>query len=79
MPSHKLVRYRSTNERLPYSIETIDLPEVARTLLTLIGSGRIYSIFQIKVGRFRTRYRSCYRFAGKIYLRDFQFFRNVYR
>ena len=79
MPSRKLVRYRSTNERLPYSIETIDPPEVARTLLTLIGLGRIYSIFQIKVGRFRTRYRSCNRFAGKIYLRDFQFFRNVYR
>ena len=72
MPSRKLIRYRSTNERFPYSIETIGFPRVARTLLTLFGLGRIYSIFQIKAGRFRTRYRSCNRFVGNIYLRDFQ-------
>ena len=39
---------RFTNERrLSTSIETIGLPRLARALLTLIGSCRIYSVFQI--------------------------------
>ena len=55
---------RFTNERrLSTSIETIGLPRLARALLTLIGSCRIYSVFQIKAGRFRKRYLSCNRFA----------------
>ena len=57
-------------------MKTIGLPRFARALLTRIGSCRIHFIFQIKAGRFRKRYCSCNRFAGKIYLRDFQFIRN---
>ena len=38
------------NERLFTWIGTIGLPRRARALLTLIGSCRIYSIFQIKAG-----------------------------
>ena len=34
-------------------------------MFTLIGSCRIYSIFQIKAGRFRKRYRACNRFANE--------------
>ena len=44
-------------------IGTIGLPSLARALLTLIGSCRIYYVFKIKAGRFRKRYRSCNRFA----------------
>ena len=33
---------------ISHTIETIDLPRLARTLLTLIGSCRIYSIFKKK-------------------------------
>ena len=51
------------NEGLSTSIGTIALPRRARALLTLIGSCRIYSVFQIKAGRFRRRYLSCNRFA----------------
>ena len=47
-----------SNERLSYKIG-IGLPKLARSLLTLIGSGRINYIFKIKVGRFRKRYLSC--------------------
>ena len=54
---------RFTNERLSTSIETIGLPRLAWALLTLIGSCRIYSVFQIKAGRFRKRYLSCDHFA----------------
>ena len=54
---------RFTNERLSTSIETIGLPRLARVLLTLIDSCRIYSVFQIKAGRFRKHYLSCNRFA----------------
>ena len=54
---------RFTNELLSTSIETIGLPRLAWALLTLIGSCRIYSVFQIKAGRFRKRYLSCNRFA----------------
>ena len=54
---------RFTNEHLSTTIETLGLPRLARSLLTLIGSCRIYSVFQIKAGKFRTRYRSCNRFA----------------
>ena len=43
-----LIRYRFTNERHSTTIETIGLFRLARALLTLIGSCRIYSIFQIK-------------------------------
>ena len=39
---------RFTNERLSTSIETIGLPRLARALLTLIGSCKIYSVFHIK-------------------------------
>ena len=67
---------RFTNERHSTTMKTIGLSRFARALLIRIGSCRIYSIFQIKAGRFRKRYRSCNRFAGKIYLRDFQFIRN---
>ena len=41
-----LIRYRLTNERLSTSIETIDLPSLARSLLILTGSCRIYYVFQ---------------------------------
>ena len=54
---------RFTNEHLSTTIETLGLPRLSRSLLTLIGSCRIYSVFQIKAGRFRTRYRSSDRFA----------------
>ena len=54
---------RFTNKCHSTTIGTIGLPRLARSLLTLIGSCRIYSVFQIKAGRFRTRYRSCNRFA----------------
>ena len=67
---------RFTNERHSTTMKTIGLPRFARALLTRIGSCRIHFIFQIKAGRFRKRYCSCNRFAGKIYLRDFQFIRN---
>ena len=43
-----LIRYRFTNERHPTSIGTIGLPRLARALLTLIGSCRIYYVFNIK-------------------------------
>ena len=56
---------RFTNERHSTTIGTIGLPRVARSMFTLIGSCRIYSIFQIKAGRFRKRYRSCNRFANE--------------
>ena len=39
---------RFTNERFSTSIETIGLPRLARVLLTLIDSCRIYSVFQNK-------------------------------
>ena len=35
-----LIRYRNTNERQSRTIKTIDLPRLARALLTLIGSCR---------------------------------------
>ena len=54
---------RFTIEHLSTTIETLGLPRLARSLLTLIGSCRIYSIFQIKAAIFRTRCRSCNRFA----------------
>ena len=38
------------NKRRSSTIKTIDLPRVARSMFTLIGSCRIYSIFQIKAG-----------------------------
>ena len=44
-------------------IGTIGLPRLARALLTLIGSCRIYYDFKIKAGKFRKRYRFCNRFA----------------
>ena len=50
--------YKS-NERLSYKIGTIGLPQLARSLLTLIGSCRINYIFKKKVSRFRKRYLSC--------------------
>ena len=34
------------------------MPRLARSLFTRIGSSRIYSIFKIKAGSFRKRYRS---------------------
>ena len=40
----------STNKRLSTSIETIDLPRLARALLTLISSFGIYYVFQVKAG-----------------------------
>ena len=43
---------RFTNERHSTTIGTIGLPRLARALLTLIGSCRIYSIFQIKAGSY---------------------------
>ena len=57
------MRYRFTNEHLSTTIGTIGLPMLARALLTLIGSCRIYYIFKIKAGRFRKRYLSRNRFA----------------
>ena len=54
---------RFTNERHSTSIGTIGLHRLARALLALIGSGRIFYVFKIKAGRFRKRYRSCNRFA----------------
>ena len=54
---------RFTSERLYYSIGTIGLIWLARALLNLIGSCRIYYVFQIKAGSFRKRYDSCNRFA----------------
>ena len=41
-----------TNEGLPYTIGTIGLPRLARALLNLIGSCRIYYVFQLKAGSF---------------------------
>ena len=41
---------RFTNERHSTTIGTIGLPRLARSLLTLIGSCRIYSVFKIKAG-----------------------------
>ena len=64
-----LIWIRFTNERHSTTIGTIGLPRVARSMFTLIGSCRIYSIFQIKAGRFRKRYRSCNRFARKQFVR----------
>ena len=68
---------RFTNERLSTSIETIGLPRLARALLTLIGSCRIYSVFQIKAGRFRKRYLSCNRFAKEKVLLSPIFFKTL--
>ena len=39
---------RFTNERHSTTIGTIGLPRLARALLTLIGSCRIYYVFNIK-------------------------------
>ena len=39
---------RFTNERLSTTIGAIGLPRLARSLLTLIGSWRIYYVFKIK-------------------------------
>ena len=41
---------RFTNKRHSTTIGTIGLPRLARSLLTLIVSCRIYSVFQIKAG-----------------------------
>ena len=48
---------------ISHTTETIGLPRLARALLTVIGSCRIYSIFKIKAGRFRKHYPSCNRFS----------------
>ena len=37
-----------SNERLSYTIGAINLPRLARSLLTVIGSCRIYDLFKIK-------------------------------
>ena len=67
---------RFTNERLSIeTIETIGLPRLARVLLTLIGSCKIYSVFQIKAARFQKRYLSCNRFAKEIVLLSPIFFK----
>ena len=39
------------------------------SLLTLIGSCRIYYVFKIKASGFRKRYLSCNRFARKQFVR----------
>ena len=54
---------RFTNERLCTTIGTIGLPKLAWALLVLIGSCRIYFVFQTKADSFRKRYRSRNRFA----------------
>ena len=56
-------------------IKTIDLPRVAQSMPTLIGSCRIYSVFEIK----RLDFESAIILAllRKTYLRDFQFIRVV--
>ena len=63
MRSSILIRYRFGNEGLSTTTGTIGLPRLARALSTLIGSCRIYCVFQIKAGRFRKRNISSDRFA----------------
>ena len=53
---------RFTNERHSTTIGTIGLPRLARALLTLIGSCRIYYVFNIKA-RSTFTYYPCNRFA----------------
>ena len=48
MSSRILIRYRFTNKRHSTTIGTIGLPRLARALLTLIGSCRVYYVFNIK-------------------------------
>ena len=55
-----------TNEGLPYTIGTIGLPRLARALLNLIGSCRIYYVFQLKASSFWKRYRSWNPFTKEI-------------
>ena len=43
-----LIWIRFTNERHSTTIGTIGLPRLARALLTLIGSCRVYYVFNIK-------------------------------
>ena len=52
------------------TIGTIGLPRLARALLTLIGSCRIYYVYKIKADSFWKHYRSGNRFARK-YLFEF--------
>ena len=59
MPACVIIWIRFTNKHHSRTMKTINLPKLARALLTL-------------------RYRSCNRFAVKVYLGDFQFIRNVY-
>ena len=42
-----LIRYSFTNERRSQAVRIIALPGLARSLLTLIGSCRIYYVFII--------------------------------
>ena len=73
-----LIRYRLTTERLSTSIETIDLPRLAPSLLILIGSCRMYYVFKIKAGIFRKSYRSCNRFAKQTISSSSRVWENVY-
>ena len=56
IPSCILIRYRSTYKRYSRAIKIIALFRLVESLLTLIGSCRIYYVFKINAGRFRKRH-----------------------